>query len=226
VSNKRIKSKLNKYIPLVDFIAAILGKNSEVALHDLTDLDHSIIAIRNNHISKREVGAPATDLVLKILKEHSNEKREYMTNYHGVNKFNKLLCSSTYFIRDDDNNLIGLICVNTDETALNSLMETVSNVYSIYKKESELEQKEDSEPENLSSNIEELAQDSISKITSAKGITIEYLKQEDKMEIVEELYEKGIFLLKGAVQEVAKALGASEASIYRYINKIKKQEED
>lgn len=225
MSYKNKKSKLDKYIPMVNFIAAIMGKNSEVVLHDLTDLDHSVIAIRNNNISNREVGAPATDLVLKILKENSKYKGDFITNYHGVNKFNKLLSSSTFFIRDDDGSLIGLICVNTDETALNSLMEAVSNVYSIYKKEPESEPKDDGESENLSSSIEELAQLSINKITSAKGITTEYLKQEDKIEIVGELYEKGIFLLKGAVQEVANALGASEATIYRYIHKIKQQEE-
>ncbi|MBU3092764.1 PAS domain-containing protein [Clostridium sp. CM028] len=224
MSSKLIQNKLNKYIPLVDFIAAILGKNSEVALHDLTDLDHSIISIKNNYISKREVGAPATDLILKILKENSNEKNDFITNYNGDNKINNSLRSSTFFIRDDDMNLIGLISVNTDETALNTLMETVSKVYSLYKKEPELERKDDSESENLSSIIEELAQCSINKITSSKGITIEYLKQEDKIHIVEELHQKGIFLLKGAVKQLAKTLGSSEATIYRYVQKIKNQE--
>lgn len=225
MSNKNKRSKLDKYIPMVNFIAGIMGKNSEVVLHDLADLDHSVIAIRNNSVSNREVGAPATDLVLKILKENSKYKGDFITNYQGVNKFNKLLNSSTYFIRDDDGSLIGLICVNTDETALNSLMEAVSNVYSIYKKVPESEPEDDGESENLSSSAEELARISISKITSAKGITTEYLKQEDKISIVEELHQKGIFLLKGAVQEVAHALGTSEATIYRYIHKIKQQED-
>ena len=53
MNNNDTNSKLQKYIPLVDFFAAVLGKNSEVVLHDLTDPDHSIIAIRNNHISNR-----------------------------------------------------------------------------------------------------------------------------------------------------------------------------
>ncbi|MFP3381633.1 helix-turn-helix domain-containing protein, partial [Bacillus sp. SIMBA_069] len=39
--------------------------------------------------------------------------------------------------------------------------------------------------------------------------------------VVKILNEKGAFLLKGGVSEVAKYLDVSEATIYRYLNKIK-----
>ena len=60
---------LKPYLPLVDFLAVVLGKNTEIVLHDVLDIDKSIIAIGNNHISGRVVGSPATNLVLKILKD-------------------------------------------------------------------------------------------------------------------------------------------------------------
>lgn len=220
------KDKLKKYIPLVDFIAEVLGKNSEVVLHDLTDLDKSIIAIRNNHISNREVGAPATDLVLKIVKENKNENRNFISNYTCKNKFNKQLTSSTFFIRDDDTNaIIGVLCVNTDESVFNNLLSSISELCDTYKKQTINHEEEISESENLSLTIEELAENAIKEITASRGVTIEYLKQEDKLEIIEALYLKGIFLLKGAVVEVAKALKSSEASVYRYVQIIKRREE-
>ena len=40
------------------------------------------------------------------------------------------------------------------------------------------------------------------------------------MTIVKELQKQGIFLLKGAVKEVAKALNTSEPSIYRYLQNL------
>lgn len=217
--------KLKKYIPLVDFIAAVLGKNSEVVLHDLTRLDNSIIAIKNNHISNRDIGAPATDLVLKIVKENKNEHRHFISRYRGKNSLNKPLICSTYFIRDDDtNDIIGVLCVNTDESVFNNLMSSVSDLLQIYDKKT-ITEDEFSESENLSLTIEEIAENAIKEITSARNVSIEYLKQEDKLEIIEALYLKGIFLLKGAVIEVAKALKSSEASVYRYVQIIKRQEE-
>ena len=39
--------------------------------------------------------------------------------------------------------------------------------------------------------------------------------------IVEDLQQAGIFYMKGAVSEVATQLGSSEATIYRYLSKLK-----
>ncbi|RRD40245.1 hypothetical protein EII29_03860 [Leptotrichia sp. OH3620_COT-345] len=220
-----INSKLQKYIPLVDFLEAILGKNSEIVLHDLEDLDHSIVAIRNNHISNREVGAPATDLVLRILKESHKEERDFIANYRGIGKFNKALKSSTYFIREEGE-LIGMICVNTDEAVFDGLFSMVKKLQENFIKEEIVPNNENMDSENLSLSIEEVAHEAISDVLSTQNVSIEYLKQQDKLKIIEVLYLKGIFLLKGAVVEIAKALGMSEASVYRYVQIIKRQEQE
>ncbi|MDO5089050.1 MAG: PAS domain-containing protein [Leptotrichiaceae bacterium] len=219
------KSKLQKYIPLVDFLEAILGKNSEIVLHDLENPDHSVIAIRNNYISNREVGAPATDLVLRILKESHKEERDFIANYRGIGKFNKALKSSTYFIREEGE-LIGMICVNTDEAIFDGLFSSMKKLQENFIKEEVSPSTENVDSENLSLSIEEVAHEAISDVLSTQNVSIEYLKQQDKLNIIEVLYLKGIFLLKGAVVEIAKALGMSEASVYRYVQIIKRQEQE
>ena len=45
--------------------------------------------------------------------------------------------------------------------------------------------------------------------------------KEEKIRIVESLHHAGIFYMKGAVSEVAAQLGSSEATIYRYLSKLK-----
>lgn len=42
---------VREFIPFVDFLADILGPSSEVVLNDLLDLNHSVVAIRNSHIT-------------------------------------------------------------------------------------------------------------------------------------------------------------------------------
>ena len=58
---------LQHYIKLTEFLGQALGPDYEVALHDMTDKNRSIVAIANNHISGREIGAPLTNVALKIL---------------------------------------------------------------------------------------------------------------------------------------------------------------
>lgn len=55
---------LQQYMKLTEFLGLTLGPDYEVALHDLTNKDRSIIAIANNHISGREIGAPLTNMAL------------------------------------------------------------------------------------------------------------------------------------------------------------------
>ena len=47
------RKTIEAYIPMVKFIAAVCGPRCEVALHDLDDINHSIVAIENGHITGR-----------------------------------------------------------------------------------------------------------------------------------------------------------------------------
>ena len=55
-------SLLQHYIKLTEFLGHALGPDYEVALHDLTDKNRSIIAIANSHVSGRQVGLSLGDL--------------------------------------------------------------------------------------------------------------------------------------------------------------------
>lgn len=49
---------------------------------------------------------------------------------------------------------------------------------------------------------------------------------EERISIVEELYKNGLFVLKGSVYALAKALEVSEPTVYRYLNRVKKNNPD
>jgi len=72
---------LKPYIALVDFIADSLGPNHEVVLHDVTNINESIVAIRNGEITGREIGGPLTDLSFKLIKEQAHSEKAYVYNY-------------------------------------------------------------------------------------------------------------------------------------------------
>jgi predicted transcriptional regulator YheO len=48
------------------------------------------------------------------------------------------------------------------------------------------------------------------------------MTQNERIAIIQELNKDGVFLLKGAISEVAEQLKVSEVTIYRYLNGVKK----
>ena len=58
---------LERYVPLVEYIGQIFGEYCEVILHDLTNMEHSIVAIANQQITGREVGGHITDFGLEVV---------------------------------------------------------------------------------------------------------------------------------------------------------------
>lgn len=219
------KEKLKLYIPLVHFIADVIGENCEVVLHDVTNPDESIIEVVNGHLSGRKVGGHLTDLALKILQEKKYIEKHFISNYKGNSKNNQSFRSSSYFIKDKHNSIIGMLCVNID---ISNMIKARDWLDSIIMNNSVNEDVEKSQPnleldlsENLEENLDSLLSSLITGVLLECEVPPERMSPDEKMEVIKKLNDKGVFLLKGGVSEVAKHLKASEATIYRYLNKIK-----
>lgn len=55
---------------------------------------------------------------------------------------------------------------------------------------------------------------------SARGLDVASLGQSDRVDVIRHLNGNGVFMLKGAVACAATALGISEPSVYRYLQKF------
>ena len=74
--------------------------------------------------------------------------------------------------------------------------------------------------ENFVSSLPDAVQAAITDVTGS-ALPPDRLTMDEKIRIVEDLQQAGIFYMKGAVSEVATQLGSSEATIYRYLSKLK-----
>ena len=220
---------MKKYIPMVDFIADILGEKAEVVLHDLrNELNSTVIYIRNS-LSGRKIGSPATDLLVDILQKQTYRQCNYLSNYKSKAGEGKKFKSSSYFIKDDNGDLLGMICVNIDYTSeivminkLNDFLEQFSKV--THKDVYQLSESQSIE-ENLYGTVENIVEDTIYKVTGQIEVKNMKLKKEEKLEIVRILENRGFFALKESIGELAKIFDMSEVSIYKYIQEIKKEKE-
>ncbi|PRR78682.1 YheO-like PAS domain protein [Clostridium liquoris] len=222
------KNILDQFTKLVEFLGKVLGPDYEIVLHDLTDKKYSIVAIANGHVSGRKVGAPLTNLGLKVMTMGSYKNSDYLINYNGASGTNRVLRSSTMFIKDDNDEVVAMLCINFDDSKYVALSEEILKL--CHPDELILQNKSydsvnsilNDVPENFSESIEEVTQTVLQKVLADENIPVDRLTQDERLSIVDILNQKGIFMLKGAVSEVAKQLHCSEPSIYRYLNILNK----
>ena len=217
---------LRQYVKVTEFLGAALGPDYEVALHDLTDKNRSIIAIANGYISGREIGAPLTNMALSVLKDESYEWQDYRLHYSGVSAAGNALRSSTMFIKEDGK-LIGMLCVNFDDSRFQVFAQQVLTLCHPNQYVQALDQPEESpgdapRPETFRNTTDAVTQDAIAHELKRLGVPAERLTSDERLQIIAALEQSGIFLLKGAVKDVAAGLGCSQASVYRYLSQIRK----
>jgi len=214
---------LKPYVELVPFIGKALGENVEVALHDLSAENGEIIAIYNGEMSGRKIGDPLTSLGEHILETKQYLHKEYVTNYKSLSNSGKVLRSSSYFIKDENHHLIGMLCLNVNISDYEYLNATIQRILGIDMQEN-LEYKREAPIEILSNSLEMTISQSVANALKEMGYPnyIEHgrLNADEKMMIIRMLNEQGIFNVKGAIPIVAKELSSSEPTIYRYLKKI------
>jgi len=202
---------------MVDFIANVYGKNCEVILHDLRKLENSIIAIKNNHVTGRNVNDTITDFALDIISQEKYKNENFICNYTGkTNDGGKDIRASTYFIKDEEGNLIGMLCINIEVTALINARRVIDDFIL------DGETVEIKEQENFNLSINDHVSSLIIQTLAEFETEPLRMTMEEKKQVVKNLESKGVFLLKGVVNEVAKSLKVSEQTVYRYIKELEK----
>lgn len=210
----------SSYIQLVHFLGACLDDNTEIVLNSFDDISNSIIAIHNGHISGRKVGAPLTSFALSKLKDKGKEGPPYYLNYLGMSKDGITLRSNSFFILDKEGNPRGMLCINTDIRKYKQAADLLQKLAQLPSLEAPDKSTVNNNLEIFQSSPTDMINGIIDNVTHASGIPVKRLTVDEKLEIVKGLNNENFFLIKGAVNQLAKVLQVSEATVYRYISII------
>lgn len=222
-------SKLSQYIVLVDFLGKVLGPDFEIVLHDLTGHHKQVIAIANGHISGRKVGSPLTNTALKLINSKSYETQDYAYNYIGVSEKGHTLRSSTLFLKNNAGQLEGLLCINFDDSRYQQLNQQLlellhgtefPNCIQKIDVEKNIQEQPSEHTEKFPTDLSSLMQHIFNDVMTNISVAPDHLNQEEKIEIISQLKEQGLFQLKGSIPFVAKQLSCSTSSIYRYLGNL------
>ena len=216
------KQILKRYIPFAKTIGNMFGPNCEVVIHDLTTPQSSVIFTFNNHVTGREVGESFDHLVNKVL--ISDEfKEDYLAGYEVQTNDSRTIKSSTTLIRDFKQRVIGAFCINYDMSSMIHLKEMIDTLMPTNEKNKQLPINDESKQEAAIQNVEEITNQLIEQIVINHQHALK--KRREKIELIRFMDEKGIFLMKGAVEKVAQQLGISKVTVYSYLDEVKKQHE-
>ena len=218
--SNRICLELEKNIPLAKTIAEMFGKKCEVLIHDFSNPQHSIIAIENGHVTGRKIGDPITDLALATWKKggYGEKKTDRIVNYKTKTKDGRMLKSSSVFIRDNQKKIIGCFCINYDLTEHSMFHKVMDDFCTAIDLD---EEKSEKGMEIFTDNVNEVLENIIQEAIEKIGIPVSLMQKEDKLMVTKIADEKGAFLIKGAITQIAKEINVSRFTIYNYLEEIK-----
>ncbi len=199
-----------------DTIVKTFNRNCEVVVHDLSKLQESLIYIAGD-VTRRKTGAPITNMVVQALRQEGREIKDQY-NYKTTTRDGRVVKSSTAFIRDTKGNVIAAFCVNFDTTDFANARLALE----LFLRTDDFSNNEKNE--HFASTVEETVGFLFEQAVSEIGKKPSTMSKEEKIALVEALVNKGAFLIKGAVDQVALKLGISKFTIYSYIQRIRATE--
>ena len=229
-----MNAKVQAMVTLADFLGEALGSSTEVVVHDLSRPEGSVVKIVNGHVSGRNVGAPATEFARALAEKYADSDLNYVSDYVCKTVDGRPLQGSTLFIRDEGR-IVGLLCVNIDpkpfrdlEDALKCFMEAYRHGGSEECRESNLDVIRSA---YSASSVETLSigpadagvAEQVRSLLGSIGRTPRELDQEGRLDVMRRLERAGVFLIKGAAADVAAELHISVPSVYRYLQKIRRE---
>ncbi len=206
---------INSYKSVVDGLAEYMGKNYELVLHSLDNLENSVVYIKNGFHTGRAIGAPITNMALEMLSKIDKTSTNDIT-YFTKNKNGEPVKSTTIAIRGEKNRIIGLLCINF---FLNTpFLDVISDFYDADSIPSTDKHRfmYESFSDDPTQIIMKAIKDSIEEADSREEVST---TQRNKV-IISLLVEKNIFKLKDAVVIVAKELKISKNTVYTHLRSL------
>ncbi len=213
---------LEEQVPFLKQLARALavqfGEQCEVAVHDLTqDLDHTIIAIENGHVSGRKVGDGASPIVLRALKDRDGAKDRY--GYLTRTQDGRLLKSTSIYLRGEEDRAIALLSINFDITEI-----TRANTILTQFITTDEAKKNVGEADAIFSNVNDLLERLIEESVDHVGKPVALMNKDDKIKAIRYLDGKGAFLIKKSGDKVTKFYDISKYTLYNYLDAASDEE--
>lgn len=122
----------------------------------------------------------------------------------------RILKSSTLFLHDENNKIIGIFAINYDIT---ELMMFDNAIHSLINCDTKKKQ-----PEKITHSVNDLLDDLIEQPVALVGKPVALMNKDDKVAAIRFLNDSGAFLITKSGDKVSKFFGISKYTLYSYID--------
>ena len=189
-------------MPVAEAIQRLLNPYAEVVMHDIKQ--NKIVAIFHP-FSKRRLGDPS----LLTQEEEVATMEDCVGPYEKTNWDGKKLKSVTSVIRDENNQAVGLLCINLDVSKLEKYRKLLASF---------LELDDEPKPTPLfKDDWQERINEYVHVYLRKHHLALESLSRDEKKSLIEHLYKMGAFEGKNAAKYIAQLIKTSRATVYNYL---------
>ncbi len=201
--------------PIVEPLAAAMPR-TEVVLHELTRLPHTIAAVAGS-LTGRQVGGPPTDLGLRVFGAGWSE---HLVGYRTEDASGRQMRSSSIFFYAPTGRPVACLCMNTDINDLQRAREVLAALTATTTLGGAAAGAPGAPSETFALSIETLADGILRDAISAVEVPVNLMKKAHKLAIVRDLDARGFFAIREAVDLVAQRLEVSRFTIYNYLKEL------
>jgi predicted transcriptional regulator YheO len=219
---------LNALHPIVTMLGTIVGPNIEIVLHDLMQPESSVIAIANGHISNRSIGSsiingPKYDKGFAAAKREISGRGEavhtIIQDYATATSAGQELKSATVIFRDANGDPFATLCLNADLSVFHMAHAWLDRLLQPNATPEPSRAARGEEPE-MDTLMKEIISDAVH--TFSKPVTA--MTKEEKIHAVQEMMQRGLFMVRGGVERAATALHVSRFTIYNYQEELRRRD--
>ena len=204
------KLLLDRYVVVAEMMATMMHPFAETVVVDHRQIKPVVYAIFNNHVTGRSQGFPTSDFgKLRLTKDIPDT----LFNYANLGPKNQKLKSSAIAIRNDSNDLIGVLAVHFELTQLGHFSELLTQFSLTADSQPHIQEKENFFFVESEDEIKKL----IHVLLGKQGVKSNRLTKVDREKIMDSLIESGVFKQKKAITTVASELSVSRQWVYTHL---------
>ncbi len=218
MKKNNLPNELKNLFPIIDALSQMFGESHyEFTVHDFRYPESSLCYIKGK-VTERNVGAPLTDRLLSIYRQEGDEARDVI-NIMTVTDKGKIIKTSSVFIRDSKGKILGSMGITIDISAA----QDISGLFSMLNLTINTESQKLSPAIDFANDVNTILSDLINQSIFKCEKAPAFLTKEERIELLKDMEGKGVFLIKGAIEEVATNLCVSKYTIYNHLEEIRKK---
>lgn len=210
---------IDAYHSVVDGIALLMGEHCEVSLHALEDPRSALVKIVNGHHTNRQPGAPLTEHAARVLLKYHRDRQSAQTCTTTTSSSGEPM-RSVFVVITNGRKVIGLL--NASFNMAIPLAAFIST-FSLY--QGAERGAAQPAPQTGDNAVEDLVENSLAEVIKEVGADARIANHEKNKYIVRGLQQRGVFDIKGAVQQVSSHLQLSKFTVYSYLREFRAESE-